>query len=131
MDDSNGELECLKIDRQRREQIARNEGAGGASIDYGGNGSGNGTVDRRFTRLIDWAWLAIGGAFVAGVYWVASSISNLNVTIGAAMVRIEYQDKRQDLSQAEITQLQKEVAELQGKVFRGVNGYGETDHGNK
>lgn len=104
MNDNNSELEEIKIDRQ-----LRHHGGGGASIQM---------KDRRMSSLINWLWLALGGVAVSGIYWVATSITHLDVTLEKALVRMDYEDKRTDLNTASITQLQKDVAELQGKVYR-------------
>lgn len=83
--------------------------SGGASIEYS---------DKRVTGAVRWLWSSMGAAAVAGIYWAASSINTLNVNLERALVRMDYQDKRQDLTEVQIRQLQRDVAEMQGKVYR-------------
>lgn len=112
MTDDNGDLANEQIERERRKIFGSkgSDESGGASIQMN---------DRRVSKAIQWFWGFVGMAIVTGIYWVAASINTLNVNLERALVRMDYTDKRTDLNEAEIRQLQKDVAELQGKVYRG------------
>lgn len=110
-DDSDSYLANLQIEREREKVYGakRGEHDTGASIQM---------KDRRVSSFVQWIFGALGMAAVSGIYWVGSSINSLNSNLERALVRMDYSEKRQDLTEAELRQLQKDVAELQGKVYR-------------
>ncbi len=108
MNESNSELEELRIDRQLR--------GSGASIQQSGH-------DPRFSKLLVWFWGFLGIAAVTGAFAVASNLYELNMTVAKlADNNIITTAKLQD-HEARIRQVERDVSSIEGKVFRGVDGY--------
>lgn len=86
--------------------------------------------DPRVTRVSDWLLGLIGTGLVATGIWMAASINELNLTIARMTVqyevmgkRLDAKDTRDDLQDARIGELRGDVSTLEGKTFRGVQGY--------
>lgn len=116
-DDNDSSLAELQIDRQRLPS--------GASITQT-------THDKRLSALIGWAWLAVGGVAVSGIYYVGNKLSELNITLARAVTQIEFHSaeighiKAVNAEQdSRLNRVERDVAVVEGKVFRGVDGYGK------
>ena len=101
-------IEDDQIAAQQERMRGKNEGGAKMSI-----------RDARVTSALQWVWTTIGAMFVAGVYWVASSITTLNVTMEKALVRLEAQDKIQIETLASLKDHERRISTLEGRNLRG------------
>lgn len=88
--------------------------------------------DPRVSSVINWLYGTIGAALIATGVWIATSINDLNLTSARLIVQLEEvnrqiskKDARDDAQDRRIEGLSGDVREMQGKVFRGVEGYGK------
>ena len=104
-DNSNSDLEEMKIDRQLRARVeaARN----GPAYSYERSGD-NGSSGKRF---LDPLILAAIIALVGAVWVLGINVAQLQTSVGFLKERT--------------AEIRGDVRELQGKQFRGVDGYGE------
>lgn len=113
MDDNNSELEELKIDRQRRAMLRAGE-SGGASVTL---------KDTRVSKALAWFWGIVGTCIAGGVWLAANNLYQLNLTVqriadNNAMVASQLADH-----EARVRQLERDVSTIEGRVFRGLDGY--------
>ena len=116
MDDNNSSLEEHRIDMQRQAM------GGGLNQRIGGNGR-----DPRFTSLIGWAWLALGGVAIAVGWGVYDKLSSINDTLISAVADIKNQGTQVAELKSEVrelrasqTSLQRQVDGLDGRMQRGI-----------
>ena len=90
--------------------------------------------DPRVSGLIKWLWTALGTAFVGGVYWVGTSINDLNTSVvriiaqnDSMLAQINRNDTRDDRQDEAIVEIRGDVREIQGRTFRGVPGYDQKE----
>ncbi len=112
MDDSNSDLAELQIERERARVFGHK--GGGASINQ----------DARVSKVIVWFWGIVGTGFIGAVLLVANNLWQLNLAInrladnGAAFsAQLKDHEDR-------IRKVERDVSSIEGKVFRGVPGYG-------
>lgn len=113
MNDNNGDLEALRIDRQR----AAMANGGGASVEM---------KDGRVTRGIEWALALVGSLIALALAWVANNINDLNTTVArmssqseAVVARIQVNDSHDDKQDDRINGLERSVSVIEGRTFRG------------
>ena len=109
MDDNNGELEELKIDRQRREMLTR---ADGGVYHYERTGS-----DSREKKIVDHLLLLAVAALVGAVWVLGRSVAVLQASD-------TYQNER-------LAELRGDIKVIEGKTFRGVDGYEDRERDNE
>jgi hypothetical protein len=88
--------------------------------------------DPRVSSVINWLYGTLGAALIAVGIWIATSINELNLTSARLIVQLEAvnrqlaaKDARDDLQDRRIEGLSGDMREMQGKVFRGVDGMGD------
>lgn len=113
-DDDNSELEELKIDRQLRERN-RAVASGGARIHQ----------DGRVSKVMGWVWTVIGAGFIGAVMLVANNLWQLNLAINRLADNGEMFSKQLDDHENRLRRVEKDVSAIEGKVFRGLAGYGD------
>lgn len=118
MDDNNGELDCLKIDRDRAALMSRGGDSGG--------GRTGGSRDPRFTALLRWAWAAIGSGAVLIGWGVYNKLSTISDTLIVATSDIKNQGNQMAEMKVEVRDLrasqasmQRQIDSLEGKTLRG------------
>lgn len=118
-EDDTGDLANEQIERERSKIFGK--GGEGDLTQKIGNGR-----DPRFTALMGWCWVTIGGLAVGGILWVASSISELNKSVTTLVVqnqsmleRANRSDIRDDRQDIDIRDNQRSIAVLEGKSLRG------------
>jgi hypothetical protein len=106
-------------------QLPTDTPPGGASI------TNRDLRDPRVSSVINWLWGTMGTALIAVGIWIATSINELNITSARLIVQLEVvnrqlsaKDARDDAQDKRIEALTGDMREMQGKVFRGVDGYG-------
>lgn len=120
------------IDEQS-EDVRKRGGSGGATI----------VQDKRVSGVISWLWITLGGFAVTGVYWMASSINGLTLSVQRIAIqnetfidRLKANEAHDDQQDAHINQVDAHANSidgrlymLEGKTYRGVPGYGDPRHG--
>ena len=86
-------------------------------------------ADPRVSKVLSWFWTALGTAFVAGVYWVGSSINTLNSSVvrilaqnEAVLARLDRNDSYDDRQEEHINSMDKRlvvVESVTGVQLRG------------
>lgn len=109
-DDNDSTLEELKIDRQLKPV--------GASVTMTQNSGFLSKLEKGF-----WSFLAL--AIVAGSFTVANNLYQLNLTVAQGVKNDAAQAARLDDHEVRLRQVERDVSTIEGKVFRGVKGYGE------
>lgn len=86
--------------------------------------------DPRVSRVLAWVWTAIGTGVIGATLLAANNLYQLNLTVSNmasnnAIVAAQIKDHEERLRKVE-----RDIGAIEGKVFRGVPGYGEVPHGN-
>lgn len=110
MDDNNGELEELKIDRQLDKRAAAARG-----YTYTRNGNNNG--ESREKKIVDHLLLLAVAALVGAVWVLGRSVAVLQASDS-------YQNER-------ISELRTDLRAVEGKALRGVDGYDDNWQGSQ
>jgi hypothetical protein len=108
----------------------------------GRSGGAQQTVnDPRLTKILGWLAAGLLATTIGVGSWVATSINGLTTAVAETTVTIRHMattqatadarnELRNDQQDSRINQLDRDVAEVHGKIFRGVAGYGEPRRGN-
>jgi hypothetical protein len=97
--------------------------------------------DPRLTKILGWLAAGLLATTIGVGSWVATSINGLTTAVAETTVTIRHMastqatadarnELRNDQQDARINQLDRDIAEVHGKIFRGVAGYGEPRRGN-
>lgn len=104
---------------EQSEEIRRGRGShsGGASIHL---------RDGRFSRLIAWASLSVGGLFVSGLIWTANTLVSIKESLATMATTMVNQngvnsrvDAKNDQQDQRLNQHDRELATLEGRNLRG------------
>lgn len=119
MHDSNGEMEELRIDKQRAAMMRAGGDSGGASMLE--------VRDPRVSKALSLVWTGLGSLALligAGMY---NKLSDMNDTLIKAVSKLETQGNQINDLRTEMTELRKEnaslktqIAVIEGKVQRGI-----------
>lgn len=112
-DDNDSTLAELQIDRQRTL-------GGGASIVQ--------SNDPRVSKLFAWALGFLGTAIATGSFMAANNLYQLNLTVAQGVKNDAAQMARIDDHEIRLRAVERDVSAIEGKVFRGVDGFGENKH---
>ncbi len=95
----------------------------------GGDRSGGASIhvrDGRFSRLIGWAAVSVGGLFVSGLIWTANTLVSIKESLATMATTMVNQatvntrlDAKNDQQDARLNQHDREIATLEGKALRG------------
>lgn len=110
MDDNNGELEELKIDRQRR-AMARGDGDVTQSI--------SDSSDSRVSTALRWFWGLVGAGIAGSVLLAANNLYQLNMTVARGIDADANRDSRLNDHEGRLRQVERDVNMLAGKNLRG------------
>jgi len=88
------------------------------------------TNDPRFSKALNWALGILGTVMVLVLTWIGTSINALTVAVTQGTERIEFlartqvaAENRIDGHDARLNKVERDVALIEGRVFRGVSGY--------
>jgi hypothetical protein len=81
--------------------------------------------DGRVSGVIKWVWSLIGAGIIGATLLAANNLYQLNVTVARAADVNYAQERRLDDHEGRIRQMERDVSQIEGKVFRGVDGYQE------
>lgn len=105
------------LDEQSEEIRGRGNRSGGASIHV---------RDGRFSRVIGWAAVSVGGLFVSGLIWTANTLVSIKESLATMATTMVNQatvntrlDAKNDQQDARLNQHDREIATLEGKNLRG------------
>jgi len=85
----------------------------------GSHNRGSGGRDSRFSKLIGWAWVMLGGAAVSGIWIGSNNLYQLNVTVARIADNNVVVAKKLEDHEARLRQMEREVATWNGKNLRG------------
>lgn len=112
-DDSNSDLEQLKIDRQLREQRRAAESGGGSVT----------IRDSRVSKALGWFWGLVGAGIAGSILIAANNLYQLNLTVARGQDSDAARDLRIEDHETRLRNVEREVNTIEGRVFRGVDGY--------
>lgn len=81
--------------------------------------------DGRVSRVITWVWGLIGAGIIGATLLAANNLYALNLTVARAADINFAQERRLEDHEGRIRQMERDVSQIEGKVFRGVDGYQE------
>lgn len=88
------------------------------------------TNDPRFSKAINWGLGLLGTLLVLVLTWIGTSINALTVAVTQGTERIEFlartqvaAEQRIDGHDARLNKVERDVAVIEGRVFRGLPGY--------
>lgn len=94
------------------------------------------TNDPRFSRAINWGIGLLGTLVVLVLTWIGTSINALTVAVTQGTERIEFlartqviTEQRLDTHDSRLNKAERDIAVIEGRVFRGVQGYQEASRG--
>ena len=79
--------------------------------------------DSRVSAGLQVFWGCLGVVLVGMAAWTATSINELNLNMARVLTRLDQKDERDLRQDDDLRGLNHDVAELQGKTFRNVDGY--------
>lgn len=81
--------------------------------------------DGRVSRVIAWVWTVIGAGIIGATLLAANNLYALNLTVARVADINAVQEGRLEDHEKRIRQMERDVSQIEGKVFRGVDGYQE------
>lgn len=111
MDDNNGELANIQIERERERVFGKR-----------GNHTGGGSVsntDPRFSRLLAWFFGALGIGSITVIGLAANNLYQLNLTVARGIDADAAQDKVLEDHEDRLRQVEREAATWSGRNLRG------------
>jgi hypothetical protein len=87
----------------------------GAQVNSNANGH-----DPRVTAGVNWMWPTIGALVVGLQIWLITSVNETNINIAKLIVRMDSKDGRDDRQDNQIQENTRGLAEVRGKVLRGI-----------
>lgn len=89
---------------------------------------GGGSVrmeDKRVSIVRDWAWGIIGTGIIGASLLAANNLYELNLTVARGVANDAIAEARYQDHEARLRQVERDLSQVEGKVFRGVPGYEE------
>lgn len=88
--------------------------------------------DSRFSSVINWVWIGMGSIAISLLGIAANNLYQLNITVARGLDADAARDIRLSDHELRIRQVEKDLNTVEGRVFRGVDGYdvSEPKHGN-
>ncbi len=79
--------------------------------------------DGRVSKALAWFWGIVGMAITGSILIAANNLYQLNVTVARGIDSDMTRDARLNDHEQRLRQVERNVSTIEGKVFRGVDGY--------
>lgn len=115
-DDFNtGDLANEQMERERRKLFGgRGDQSGGARNSY---------KDGRVSKALGWFWGIVGTGIAGAFLLAANNLYQLNVTVARAADNAIVVNQTLADHEVRLRNMEREVNTIEGRVFRGVDGY--------
>lgn len=85
--------------------------------------------DGRVSKALAWFWGIVGMSITGAVLLAANNLYQLNVTVARGLDSDIARDARIDDHESRLRRVERDVSTIEGRVFRGVDGYEEKPRG--
>lgn len=86
--------------------------------------------DSRVSKALGWFWGVVGMGITGSILLAANNLYQLNVTVARGIDSDAARDALVADHEQRLRNVERDVSEMQGKVFRGIPGYQEKPRGN-
>ena|SRR5688572_24461391 len=100
---------------------ARGAGRTGARLDL---------RDSRVSRALGWFWGIVGSGIAGAILLASHNLYQLNLTVARGIDSDATRDERVNDHEIRLRQVERDVRTIEGKVFRGLDGYEDSANGN-
>lgn len=85
--------------------------------------------DSRVSKALGWFWGLVGTGIAGAILLAAHNLYALNLTVARGIDSNVIRDARLDDHESRLRRVEKDVSTIEGRVFRGLDGYEETPSG--
>jgi hypothetical protein len=82
--------------------------------------------DGRVSKALGWFWGIVGMSITGSILLAANNLYQLNVTVARGLDSDIVRDARIEDHESRLRRVEKDVSTIEGRVFRGIDGYEET-----